>query len=72
MPEKVLLTVKVKHDIWFIFHRTFMMSVPIISFFALGLILLYKKWSWITPAYNISFIHSMTGIVTIALSFIQV
>ena len=72
MPEKVLLTVKVKHEVWFIIHRTLMVSVSVLSLSGLLLILIEKNWSWIPIGLNIGFAHSITGILTISLSVLQV
>jgi hypothetical protein len=49
-----------------------MMSVPIFSAIALLLVLLYKKWEWISPEITIAFTHAILGIITIFFSFFQV
>jgi hypothetical protein len=49
-----------------------MVSVSVLSMGGLLLILIEKKWSWIPIGLNIGFVHSITGILTISLSVLQV
>ena len=49
-----------------------MVSVPILSLVGLGLILVKKEWSWVPIGLSIGFIHSITGVLAIILSILQV
>jgi hypothetical protein len=57
---------------WFQVHRTLMISVPIISITAFIVILADLKWQWVSQTLVVNFVHSIFGIITMALSVVQV
>lgn len=57
---------------WFVMHRSLMSSVPLLSIIGLLLVLYAKEWSWVSSSIKINFAHSLTGIITISFSVIQV
>ena len=68
-PDKNLF----KIQIWFIIHFSLMISVPIISIMSFLIILSNKNWQWLQVTdSSVMFVHSIFGIVTIGLAFIQV
>lgn len=61
-------------NIWLIIHQILMASVITISIVSLLVILSDKQWKWVDNRYTNfhKFIHSICGITTIGLAFIQV
>jgi hypothetical protein len=59
---------------WYAVHRPLMISVPIITIAAFIVILWQLEWKWLVNSKDllIAFIHSIVGIICIALSVIQV
>lgn len=68
LPEKMICNVQ----FWFVMHRSLMSSVPLLSIIGLFLILYAKDWTWVSSSVKINFAHSLTGIITIGISVIQV
>ncbi len=56
---------------WFFAHRALMTLVMLLSLAGLILVLFYKNWVWIKPEANARFIHSIFGIVSIGLGFVN-
>jgi hypothetical protein len=62
-----------KMQIWFAIHFPLMVSVPIISLVSFLIILSYVNWQWLQVTDStVMFVHSIFGIFTLGLSFIQV
>lgn len=59
-------------EFWFVAHRILMVSVVLFSIAGLLLILAFKDWKWVSTITKKEFAHSITGIITIALSVLQV
>ena len=59
-------------QIWFWIHRTIMILVSIASIAGFTIILADLNWSWTSTFSSITFAHSVTGILVIFLSVIQV
>jgi len=58
---------------WFFIHRPLMICVPLLSISAFIVILYQLEWTWIDSSVNkLNFAHSITGIVTISFSVVQV
>ena len=49
-----------------------MMLVPVLSIVALILILADQDWTWLDQSDQVAFAHSITGIIAIGLSVVQV
>ena len=58
-------------DFWFAMHRPIMMTVPVLSVAGFIAIFYYKNWTWVSSIAPINFAHSITGIITVALSVVQ-
>lgn len=67
-PDRRIFELKV----WFVIHRPLMLSAFLLSFIALMVILADKNWTWIDKYNLTSFVHSIFGMITIGLAFIQV
>ena len=67
-PEKMICNVQ----FWFVMHRSIMSSVPLLSIIGLLLVLYAKEWTWVSSSIKTNFAHSLTGIITISFSVIQV
>jgi hypothetical protein len=59
-------------QIWFVFHRSMMQAVVILSLAGLVLILFAKNWTWVEVAEKKEFTHSILGILAISFAFLQV
>ena len=59
-------------DFWFAVHRPTMVSVAVISLVSFLIILSDLNWTWIDSSFTLIFVHSIFGIITIGLAFIQV
>ena len=57
---------------WFFIHRPLMISVPILSIISFIVILSYMDWKWVDSSSQPEYAHSITGILTIAFSVVQV
>lgn len=57
---------------WFFIHRPLMICVPFISVISFLLIFWNLNWEWVESKKQPNFAHSITGIITISLSFLQV
>ena len=67
-PEVKLM----KLQFWFFIHRPLMISVSIVSIISF-LIILSRDWKWVTTdSDKTNFSHSITGILTISFSIVQV
>ena len=60
-----------KLDVWFVIHRHVMQSILIISVLSFVLIFYAKNWEWADSSSLKGFSHSIVGIVTIFLCFVQ-
>ncbi len=49
-----------------------MISVPILSIISFIVILSYMDWKWVDSSSQPEYAHSITGILTIAFSVVQV
>ena len=58
--------------IWFQVHRTLMSIIPGISLAAFLVILSDLNWKWVSTETPLNFAHSITGIITISLPFLQI
>ncbi|CAF0806427.1 unnamed protein product [Brachionus calyciflorus] len=58
-------------QLWFVFHRSLMVSVTMLSLLGLLLILIAKNWKWTSSILKINFTHSIIGILTISFSVFQ-
>ena len=67
-PEKIYCGVK----LWFMIHRLFMLSVPLISVASFIVIFADLDWKWVEKSEPVNFAHSIIGIIAIALSIVQV
>lgn len=56
---------------WFIVHRPFMLLAVVVSLVSLVIILFDKNWQWVQVTSTFNFVHSILGISTIGLAFIQ-
>jgi hypothetical protein len=57
--------------IWFLIHRSCMSLVWLISIASFLIILWNNEWNWVLKASKIPFLHSVFGMLTIGLTFIQ-
>ena len=67
-PEKKVFNLR----IWFFIHRPFMLSSLVLTFSGVFVILGDLNWKWIDPRRQTEFTHSIFGILTLCLSFLQV
>ena len=56
---------------WFVLHFPVMVFAAALNLIALLLILAEKDWKWIRPANTVEFVHSIFGIVSIGLLYLQ-
>jgi hypothetical protein len=68
---KSLLSRK-KSQFWFFIHRVVLVFATLLSIAAFILVLADQSWTWASYQNGISFAHSITGIITIALAVVQV
>lgn len=61
-----------KLKIWFVLHRPIMLSVFLLAIIGLLVILAHKNWKWVSQSSLTQFVHSIFGMVTLGLAFIQV
>lgn len=59
-------------QVWFNTHRSHMVLTLIFSFVAFMVILSELDWKWVSTDRPVSLIHSIFGMITIGLAFIQV
>ena len=59
-------------DFWFFVHRALMTCVPLLSIAAFLIILAFNDWKWVTSLRKKEYAHAIIGIITIALSVLQV
>lgn len=60
-----------KVNVWFFLHRPIMIMVALLSVVSFAFILSYKNWKWIPSLNKKAFIHSLCGIFTLILLWIQ-
>lgn len=57
---------------WLVLHVPVMIFAAIINLVSLLVILSEKNWKWIDPACTVEFVHSIFGIVSIGLLYLQI